>query len=53
MQQGRPTQLSVISKEMRIRQTMEQIKTLEIQLDNAKRDLKRLQRERNAELRLG
>ena len=45
MQQGRPTVLSGISKEMRRRQLKEQIKLLEIQLDNAKNDLKRLEKD--------
>ena len=45
MQQGRPTILTATSKEIRIRQLKEQIRILEEQLDNAKRDLKLLQKE--------
>lgn len=44
MQQGKPTQLSTLSKEVRIQQLKIQIKTLEEQLDNAKRDLRQLEK---------
>jgi len=44
MQQGRPTQLSNSSKELRIQQLKLQIKVLEEQLDNAKKDLRRLEK---------
>lgn len=44
MQQGRPTHLTDNMKEIRINQLKEQIKILEEQLDNAKRDLKALQK---------
>lgn len=44
MQQGKPTPLSALSKEIRIQQLKIQIKALEEQLDNAKRDLRRLEK---------
>ena len=44
MQAGRPSQLTAYAKEIRIAQLKEQIKILEQQLDNAKRDLKRLEK---------
>ena len=45
MQQGRPTQLTDAVKEIRINQLKEQIRILEEQLDNAKRDLRLLEKE--------
>jgi len=44
MQQGQPTQLSKSLKETRIQQLRIQIKMLEEQLDNAKRDLRQLEK---------
>lgn len=44
MTQTRPMQLTSITKETRIRQLQEQIQILEMQLENAKKDLKKLQR---------
>lgn len=44
MSQTRSTQLTTITKETRIRQLQEQIQILEMQLENAKKDLKKLQR---------
>lgn len=44
MQSGRPSQLADYTKSMRIAQLKEQIKILEQQLDNAKRDLRMLQK---------
>lgn len=44
MQSGRPSQLTDYTKSMRIAQLKEQIKILEQQLDNAKRDLRMLQK---------
>lgn len=45
MQSGRPSQLTSYAKDMRIAQLKEQIRILEQQLDNAKKDLRRLQKE--------
>ena len=44
MQQGRPTPLATINKTTRINQLKIQIKLLEEQLANAKRDLKLLEK---------
>lgn len=44
MQQGRPTQLTSDARALRIVQLKEQIRLLEAQLENAKRDLKLLQK---------
>lgn len=44
MQQGRPTNLSEASREARKCQLREQIRILEQQLDNAKRDLRQLEK---------
>lgn len=44
MQSGRPSQLSSYAKDLRIAQLKEQIKILEQQLANAKRDLKILEK---------
>ena len=46
MQQGRPTALSVISKEVRINQLKEQIKILRHQLEMAERDLHQLEKQK-------
>lgn len=45
MQRGSPTKLTSDYKEIRIRQLQEQIKILEAQLDNARRDLRLLQKD--------
>ena len=45
MQQGRPTLLTSRSKEVQIQHLQNQIKILEAQLDNAKRDHDRLKRD--------
>ena len=44
MQQGMPTRLTTISKELRIKQLKDQIKILEAQLETSKRDLKILEK---------
>lgn len=46
MQSGRPSQLTDYAKDLRIAQIKEQIRILEQQLDNAKRDLRQLERSR-------
>lgn len=50
MSQTRPTQLTTPSKETRIQQLQEQIRILEMQLENAKKDLKKLEKTLYAEI---